>query len=159
MSFSIGLIEVSSLGHAITIVDDMLKAADVEFVATERKLGGRLVTLVVKGSVSSVEASIEAGKQMAERLGCLKAAEVIARPHPEIFKFLHLDGAEKKDKPIQKTEEKPVAEKVVKSETKKVANAPEKAEAEAKTNSSKAAEKAASDKKTPVKRGRKTKQS
>ena len=41
--FSIGLIEVSALGNAIIMLDDMLKAADVEFVATERRLGGRLV--------------------------------------------------------------------------------------------------------------------
>ena len=168
MSFSIGLIEVSSLGHAITIVDDMLKAADVEFVATERKLGGRLVTLVVKGSVSSVEASIEAGKQMAEQLGCLKAAEVIARPHPEIFQFLHLDDVEKKDKPVKKeavkpevkAEVKPAEKKTVKSASKKTAEAPVKEETKAETkNSSKAVEKTASDKKAPVKRGRKPKQS
>ena len=46
--FSLGLIEVSALGNAIIMLDDMLKAADVEFVATERRLGGRLVTIVVK---------------------------------------------------------------------------------------------------------------
>ena len=94
MEFSLGLVEVSSLGHAIMMLDEMTKAADVEFVAVERKLGGRLVTIVVKGSVSSVNASVEAGKAAAERMNCLKAAEVIARPHPEIFKFLHLDDTE-----------------------------------------------------------------
>lgn len=92
MNFSLGLVEVSSLGHAIIMLDDMLKAGDVEFVATERKLGGRLVTIVVKGELSSVNAAVEAGKAAAERMDCLKAAEVIARPHSEILKFLHLDG-------------------------------------------------------------------
>ena len=91
MSFSLGLIEVEALGHAIFVLDAMTKAADVEFVATERRLGGRLVTLVVKGQVSAVTASIEAGKAVAKEFGCLKASEVIARPHPEILKFLHLD--------------------------------------------------------------------
>lgn len=91
MEFSLGLIEVQALGHAIFVLDAMTKAADVEFVATERRLGGRLVTLVVKGTVSSVTAAIDAGKEMAQQFGCLKAAEVIARPHPEILKFLHLD--------------------------------------------------------------------
>lgn len=90
MDFSLGLVEVSSLGHAILVLDDMLKTGDVEFVATERRLGGRLVTLVVKGDVSSVKASVEAGKSAAESMDCLKAAEVIARPHKEILKFLHL---------------------------------------------------------------------
>ncbi len=95
MEFSLGLVEVSSLGNAIMMLDEMTKAADVEFVACERKLGGRLVTIVVRGSVSSVTASVEAGKAAAIRMNCLKAAEVIARPHHEIFKFLHLD--EQKD--------------------------------------------------------------
>lgn len=96
--FSLGLIEVSALGNAIIMADEMLKAADVEFVATERKLGGRLVTIVVKGSVSSVTASVAAGEAVAKANGCLKASQVIARPHPEIFKFLHLDE-EKEVKP------------------------------------------------------------
>lgn len=90
MDFSLGLVEVSSLGHAIMMLDEMTKAADVEFVATERRLGGRLVTIVVKGELSSVQASVAAGAAAAERMNCLKAREVIARPHPEILKFLHL---------------------------------------------------------------------
>ena len=95
MEFSLGLIEVEALGHAVFVLDAMTKAADVEFVATERRLGGRLVTLVVKGEVSAVTASVEAGKELAVQLGCLKAAEVIARPHKEILKFLHLDEEKK----------------------------------------------------------------
>lgn len=91
MEFSLGLVEVSSLGNAISMLDVMTKVADVEFVACERKLGGRLVTIVVRGSVSAVTASVEAGRAFADKLNCLKAAEVIARPHKEIFKFLHLD--------------------------------------------------------------------
>ena len=92
MEFSLGLIEVSALGHAIFVLDAMTKAADVEFVATERRLGGRLVTLVVKGEVSAVTAAVDAGKEVASEFKCLKAAEVIARPHPAILKFLHLDN-------------------------------------------------------------------
>ena len=94
--FSLGLIEVSALGNAIIMADEMLKVADVEFVATERKLGGRLVTIVVKGSVSAVTASVQAGEACARANGCFKASQVIARPHPEIFKFLHLDEEEVK---------------------------------------------------------------
>lgn len=97
--FSLGLIEVSALGNAIIMADEMLKVADVEFVATERKLGGRLVTIVVKGSVSAVTASVQAGEACARANGCFKASQVIARPHPEIFKFLHLDEEEKEIKP------------------------------------------------------------
>ena len=96
MDFSLGLIEVQALGHAILVLDTMTKAADVEFVSMERKLGGQLVTLVVKGKLSAVKAAIEAGAEVAKSLNRLKAAEVIARPHHEILKFLHLDEKEEK---------------------------------------------------------------
>ena len=123
MDFSLGLIEIQALGHAILVLDTMTKAADVEFAAVERKLGGRLVTLVVRGRLSAVRAAIDAGREVAQNIGCLKAAEVIARPHPEILKFLHLD--EKQDAAVnsesaathvgpvatEAKEEKPVAEK------------------------------------------------
>ena len=114
MSFSLGLVEVSSLGHAITMADEMLKAADVEFAATERRLGGRLVTIVVKGEISAVEASVEAGSRFAKQTGCFKAAEVIARPHPEIFKFLHLEEKKEEAKPAK------TSSKAVKASDKKV---------------------------------------
>lgn len=98
MDFSLGLLEVSAMGHAIVALDSMLKAADVEFVATERKLGGRLVTLVVKGELSAVKASVDAGINSARSNGVYKASNVIARPHEEILKFLHLD--EENEKPV-----------------------------------------------------------
>lgn len=96
VNYAIGLIEVSALGHAIVMLDEMLKAAEVEFVATERKLGGRLVTVVVRGDVSAVNAAVEAGKASAKSNGVLKAANVIPRPHEEILKFLHLDKEHEK---------------------------------------------------------------
>lgn len=96
MNYSLGLLEVSALGHAIIALDAMLKVADVEFVATERKLGGRLVTLVVKGELTSVKAAVEAGIESAKSNGVYKASNVIARPHEEILKFLHLDEEHEK---------------------------------------------------------------
>ncbi len=94
--FSLGLVEVSGLGHAIIMLDDMLKAGDVKFVATERKLGGRLVTIVITGDISSVQAAVDAGVRRAKQCGekVYKASQVIARPHPEIFPFLHLNDME-----------------------------------------------------------------
>ncbi len=95
-NFSIGLVEVSGLGNAIIMLDDMCKVADVEFAATERKLGGRLVTIVVKGELTAVKASVDAGVARAKALDVFKAAQVIARPHEEILPFLHLDEKEVK---------------------------------------------------------------
>ncbi len=115
MEFSLGLVEVSALGNAIMMLDDMLKVADVEFVGVERKLGGALVTVVVRGSISSVTASVEAGRKFAEGAGVLKAAEVIARPHPEILKFINLpekeEAPKKAEKPVKEAKPEVVAEK------------------------------------------------
>ena len=90
MEYSIALMEVQSLVAAIEGIDAMLKAADVELISTERRLGGRLVTVVIKGSISSVKAALEAGIIAANRIGKVKASEVIARPHPEILKFFNV---------------------------------------------------------------------
>lgn len=81
---------MQSLVAAIESVDAMTKAASVELVSIERRLGGRLVTVVVKGSLSDVEAAVAAGVEAGAKIGKIKAHEVIARPHPEIYKFLNL---------------------------------------------------------------------
>ena len=156
MDFSLGLIEIQALGHAILVLDTMTKAADVEFVAVERKLGGRLVTLVIRGKLSAVKAAIDAGRELARGIGCLKAAEVIARPHPEILKFLHLDekNEKKADSESAATHVGPVASEVKKEE--KTADEPKKTAVKktAKNESSKTAP-AVSDKPAPKKRGTK----
>ena len=74
---------------AIAGLDAMLKAAAVRLIHVEKRLGGRLVTLVIDGTVSDVTAAAEAGKAAAAQVGSVKLCEVIARPHPEVTKFLY----------------------------------------------------------------------
>ena len=69
----------------------MLKAADVRLIHVEKLLGGRLVTIVVDGTISDVTAAAQAGKAAAAQVGKVKLCEVIARPHPQITKFLYTD--------------------------------------------------------------------
>ena len=88
---AIGIVEVSGLVAAISGLDEMLKAADVRVIHTEKRLGGRLVTFIVMGNVSAVKAATEAGCSGASRLGEIFGCEVIARPHAEIMKFFDLD--------------------------------------------------------------------
>lgn len=92
MGKAIALLEVQSMIAAIVGLDAMLKAADVRLVHIERRLGGRMVTIVVDGSVSSVNAAAEAGREAAKTAGKVKLCEVISNPHPEIFKFIYTDG-------------------------------------------------------------------
>ena len=88
MDKAIAFLEVQALVAAIAGLDAMVKAADVTLIHVEKRLGGRLVTVVVEGTVSAVEAALAAGKAAAEEVGNVKLCEVIARPHPEIMKFL-----------------------------------------------------------------------
>ena len=87
---SIGLLEVQGLVAAIEGLDAMLKTASVRLVHTEKRLGGRLVTLVVAGSVSAVTSAVEAGEAAASVLGKVYGCEVIASPHSEVIKFFDM---------------------------------------------------------------------
>ena len=87
-SEAIALLEVQANVAAIAGLDAMVKAANVRLIHVERRLGGRLVTVVVEGTVSDVTAALEAGRAAAAEVGNVKVCEVIARPHPEVMKFL-----------------------------------------------------------------------
>ena len=83
---ALGFIEISGTTAAITALDIMCKTANVELVTWERKLGGRLVTLVVTGEVSAVTDSIEAAKRnglIALKLVELSAARLKRKNAPD----------------------------------------------------------------------------
>jgi ethanolamine utilization protein EutM len=85
---ALGLIETLGLVGLITAVDAMLKAASVELASPVIKLDGGIVSVMVRGDVSSVRAAVEAGAEAAARVGELKAAHVIPRPdHAVVSKF------------------------------------------------------------------------
>ncbi len=87
---AIALLEVQAMVAAIAGLDAMVKAANVRLIHTEKRLGGRLVTVVVEGTVSDVTAAAEAGRAAAAQVGNVKLCEVVANPHPEITKFLYV---------------------------------------------------------------------
>lgn len=89
---SIGLLEVQGLVASIEGLDAMVKAADVKLVHTEKRLGGRLVTLIIAGKVDAVTAAVEAGRARAEKLGEVFGCEVIANPHEEVVKFFDMEA-------------------------------------------------------------------
>ena len=88
---SIGLVEVSGVTAAIDCLDIMCKSASVELVTWERKLGGRLVTLVVEGDVSAVTAAVENAIAGAITAPCAHA--VIASPHEEVIRLLNISAS------------------------------------------------------------------
>ncbi|MBE6810119.1 MAG: BMC domain-containing protein [Ruminococcaceae bacterium] len=93
---SIGLIEVSGVTAAIDCLDIMCKSADVEFVTWERKLGGRLVTVVVEGQVSAVTAAVD--NAVANAIKRPVSHAVIASPHEEVQRLLALSASRMKKK-------------------------------------------------------------
>ncbi len=88
---SLGMIEVSGVTGAIDCLDIMCKSADVEFVTWERKLGGRLVTVVVQGNVSAVTAAVE--NAIANGIVKPCAHAIIASPHEETWRILQISAA------------------------------------------------------------------
>ena len=88
---SLGMIEVPSVTAAVDCLDIMCKTADVEFVTWERKLGGRLVTVIVQGSVSSVTEAVQ--NAVAQAVITPVSHAVIANPHAETMRIVNLSAS------------------------------------------------------------------
>ena len=66
---AIGVLEISYYSNTVVVVDQALKAAEVDIVSFHRKLGGKLCHAVLAGGTSAVEAAMEAAVQAAEIVG------------------------------------------------------------------------------------------
>ncbi len=84
---ALGLVETKGLIGAIEAADAMVKAANVTLIGKER-IGGGLVTVMVRGDVGAVKASVDAGAAAAKRVGELVSVHVIPRPHDDVEKIL-----------------------------------------------------------------------
>ncbi|GAA3601207.1 propanediol utilization microcompartment protein PduJ [Secundilactobacillus similis DSM 23365 = JCM 2765] len=87
MNNALGMIETKGLVASIEAADAMVKAANVEMVGQE-KIGSGLVTVMVRGDVGAVKASVDAGVQAAENIGEVLTSFVIPRPHAEVEAIL-----------------------------------------------------------------------
>lgn len=84
---ALGMIETKGLIGSIEAADAMVKAANVELIGKER-VGGGLVTVMVRGDVGAVKAATDAGAAAAQRVGELISVHVIPRPHMEVEEIL-----------------------------------------------------------------------
>ena len=89
---ALGFVEVSGIVAAVEALDSMLKTASVEFVTWEKKLGGRLVTVVVTGDISAVQQAVECGCARANEITTAVANAVIANPHEEVIKLIQISA-------------------------------------------------------------------
>ena len=84
---ALGMVETRGLIGAIEAADAMVKAANVVLVGKEQ-IGSGLVTVMVRGDVGAVKASVDAGAAAAKRVGELVSVHVIPRPHQDVEKIL-----------------------------------------------------------------------
>ena len=87
MKEALGMVETKGLIGAIEAADAMVKAANVTLIGKEQ-IGSGLVTVMVRGDVGAVKASVEAGAAAAKRVGELYGVHVIPRPHADVEMIL-----------------------------------------------------------------------
>ncbi len=84
---ALGMVETKGLVGAIEAADAMVKAANVTLMGKEM-IGSGLVTVMVRGDVGAVKASVDAGAAAAKRVGELVSVHVIPRPHQDVENIL-----------------------------------------------------------------------
>ena len=84
---ALGMVETKGLVGSIEAADAMVKAANVHLIG-KGHVGGGLVTVMVRGDVGAVKASVEAGGAAAKRVGELISVHVIPRPHDDVEAIL-----------------------------------------------------------------------
>ncbi|MBN1899472.1 MAG: ethanolamine utilization microcompartment protein EutM [Spirochaetes bacterium] len=80
---ALGMVETKGLIGLVEASDQMAKAAKVRLVAYE-KIGGGFVTILCRGDVAAVKASVDAGASAAQKVGELVSVHVIPRPHRQL---------------------------------------------------------------------------
>lgn len=90
MGKSYGFVEITGVAAAVDALDIMCKTSDVKLATWERKLGGRLVTIVIEGDIAAVNEAVEAAKKMAIKKPA--ASGIIANPHEEIVRLVKLSA-------------------------------------------------------------------
>ena len=90
MGEALGMIETKGLVGAIEAADAMTKSAIVTLIGYE-KIGSGLVTVMVRGDVGAVKASVDAGAAAAEKVGEIVSQHVIPRPHTDVERILPKD--------------------------------------------------------------------
>lgn len=84
---ALGMIETKGFVGCTEAADAMVKAANVVLLGYQR-IGGGLVTVMVRGDVGAVKAAVEAGAAAAQKVGELVSVHVIPRPHQDVEALL-----------------------------------------------------------------------
>jgi microcompartment protein CcmL/EutN len=90
---ALGMVETRGLVGMVEAADAMVKAAKVTLIGYE-KVGGALVTAIVRGDVAAVKSATDAGAAAARRVGELVSVHVIPRPHSSLEDVLPIGKSE-----------------------------------------------------------------
>ena len=85
MSIAVGMVETLGFPAVVEAADAMVKAARVTLVGYE-KIGSGRVTVIIRGDVSEVQASVAAGVDNVRKVngGQIMSTHLIARPHENL---------------------------------------------------------------------------
>lgn len=97
MAGAYGFIEITGVVAALDVLDIMCKTANVTLATWERKLGGRLVTLVVEGEVEAVRTAVDAATN-SPNIRKPVAFGVLPNPHDEIRRIVAISASRFKGK-------------------------------------------------------------
>ena len=84
---ALGVVETHGLVAAVEAADAMLKAADVRLVRKHRVDPG-LISNIVVGETSAVQAAVDAGVAAAARIGRVAGSLVIPRPSDDVWRAM-----------------------------------------------------------------------
>lgn len=89
---ALGMIETRGIVASIEAADAMVKAANVTLIGQSR-IGGGLVSVMVRGEVGAVKAATDAGASAANKVGEVVSVHLIPRPHDEVESLLAKIGS------------------------------------------------------------------
>ncbi|MBU4440386.1 MAG: BMC domain-containing protein [Acetobacterium sp.] len=105
---SVGIIDTLGFVGAVNALDTCLKTAAVQFVRFEKMSGG-IVSIVIKGDVGAVTASVMAGIEAAAAVGELRNHTIIARLDDQSASLLN--------KSVERREQDPGSDSTAKTDS------------------------------------------
>lgn len=106
---AIGVLETNYYANTVVVVDQALKAAEVEIVSCHKTLGGKMCHTVLAGQTSAIIAAMEAARGAGRLVGesNIKVSVSISNPHPQVWKLLNMiERHEAERNPGEKPESK-----------------------------------------------------
>lgn len=84
---ALGVVDVMFFANAVKVLNTLMNTSYLELIDCKKYMGGRMVTIIVGGTVSNVTSAIETVNDQYRLDSVVKNTVVITNPHKELFKF------------------------------------------------------------------------